>query len=109
MNDPQQSRLFFNNLFRSAIKGHTVAPDELSRRSLLQAILMAIAAGALPTGWAEIAQASQDAHSAAQASGDVKLSFLSAADAADVEAIASQIIPTDDTGGAREAGVIYFI
>ena len=29
--------------------------------------------------------------------------------AADVEAIASQIIPTDDTPGAREAGVVYFI
>ena len=30
-------------------------------------------------------------------------------EAADLEAIAAQIIPTDDTPGAREAGVIYFI
>jgi gluconate 2-dehydrogenase gamma chain len=29
--------------------------------------------------------------------------------AADVEAFASRIIPTDDTPGAREAGVVYFI
>lgn len=30
-------------------------------------------------------------------------------EAADLEAITAQIIPTDDTPGAREAGVIYFI
>ncbi len=29
--------------------------------------------------------------------------------AAEIEAIAAQIIPTDETPGAREAGVIYFI
>ena len=40
---------------------------------------------------------------------DAKMSFLSAAEAADIEAVAAQIIPTDDTPGAREAGVVYFI
>ena len=60
-------------------------------------------------GWAEIAQAAQEAHAAAQLSGEAKMSFLSAAEAADVEAVAAQIIPTDDTPGAREAGVVYFI
>ncbi len=30
-------------------------------------------------------------------------------DAADVEAIASRIFPTDETPGAREAGVVFFI
>ena len=34
---------------------------------------------------------------------------LTAFEAAELEAIAAQIIPTDDTPGAREAGVIYFI
>lgn len=34
---------------------------------------------------------------------------LSAQDAADIEAAAAQIIPTDDTPGAREARVIHFI
>ena len=34
---------------------------------------------------------------------------LTPAEAADLEAIAAQIIPSDDTPGAREAGVIYFI
>jgi gluconate 2-dehydrogenase gamma chain len=34
---------------------------------------------------------------------------LSDADAAEIEAAAAQIIPTDETPGAREARVIYFI
>ena len=34
---------------------------------------------------------------------------LSAADAADIDAATSQIIPTDTTPGAREARVVYFI
>ena len=83
--------------------------EDLSRRSLLQAILASIGAAALPLGWAEIAQASHEAHAASQLAGKAKLSFLSAAEAADVEAVAAQIIPTDDTPGAREAGVVYFI
>ena len=83
--------------------------EDLSRRSLLQAIVATIGAAALPLGWAEIAQASQEAHAASQPAGEARLSFLSAAEAADVEAVAAQIIPTDDTPGAREAGVVYFI
>lgn len=38
-----------------------------------------------------------------------RLQFLTAAQAADIDAAASQIIPTDDTPGAHEAGVVYFI
>jgi gluconate 2-dehydrogenase gamma chain len=37
------------------------------------------------------------------------LSFFSREQATEIEAITSRIIPTDDTPGAREAGVIYFI
>jgi gluconate 2-dehydrogenase gamma chain len=83
--------------------------DDLSRRSLLQFIVAALGAAALPVGWPEIAQASQEAHAASQLPGEARLSFLSAVEAADVEAVAAQIIPTDDTPGARDAGVVYFI
>ena len=38
-----------------------------------------------------------------------KLEILSADQAAEIEAAASRIIPSGDTPGAREAGVIYFI
>jgi len=80
-----------------------------SRRSLLHALAGVIAAAASPVGWAEIAHAMEHAHAAAQIGTSGKTSFLSAAEAADIEAVAAQIIPTDDTPGAREAGVIYFI
>ena len=37
------------------------------------------------------------------------LAFFTREQATEVEAMASQIIPTDDTAGAREARVVYFI
>ncbi len=50
-----------------------------------------------------IAEAAQKA----QATG--KLAFFTSQQARDVEAIAAQLIPSDDTPGAKEAGVLYFI
>ena len=44
-----------------------------------------------------------------QAAPPSKLEVLSAEQAAEIEAAACRIIPSDDTPGAREAGVIYFI
>lgn len=38
-----------------------------------------------------------------------RFDVLSDADAADIEAAAAQIVPTDGTPGAREARVVYFI
>jgi hypothetical protein len=83
--------------------------DELSRRSLLQAILATVGVTALPWAWTEIAPAAHGSHAAAQVAGEPRMSFLSAAEAGDIEAVAAQIIPTDDTPGAREARVVYFI
>jgi gluconate 2-dehydrogenase gamma chain len=80
----------------------------LSRRSLLQAIAATMATAAMPFGWAEVAQALDHSHFTAPRA-DSKMSVLTAAEAADIEAVASQIIPTDDSPGAREAGVVYFI
>jgi gluconate 2-dehydrogenase gamma chain len=40
---------------------------------------------------------------------DAGFANLAPAQAAELEAIAAQVIPFDDTPGAREAGVIYFI
>jgi gluconate 2-dehydrogenase gamma chain len=42
-------------------------------------------------------------------SGQTSFAFFTPAQAADVEAMAAQIIPTDSTPGAREARVIVFI
>ena len=81
----------------------------LSRRSLLQAIAAVMATAAHPIGWAEVARAMDQAHVGTERAHDSKISFLNAAEAADIEAVAAQIIPTDDAPGAREAGVVYFI
>jgi gluconate 2-dehydrogenase gamma chain len=82
---------------------------DLSRRSLLQAIAAVVATAATPFGWAEVALAMDHAHAAAPTGADAKISFLSEAEAADIEAVAAQIVPTDDSPGAREAGAVYFI
>ena len=37
------------------------------------------------------------------------ITFLTTSDAADVDAIAAQIAPSDGTPGDREVGVVYFI
>jgi gluconate 2-dehydrogenase gamma chain len=80
-----------------------MANDDLSRRDLLLASSLGLAA-LMP----EVLEAQEHAHQAMQ-SGTATLGYFDKATAAEVEAIAAQIIPTDETPGAREAGVIYFI
>jgi gluconate 2-dehydrogenase gamma chain len=80
----------------------------LTRRSLIQAIAGVLATAAVPLDWTDVAQAMEAARDAGQGRADAKLSFLSPAEAADIEAVAAQIIPSDDSPGAREAGVVYF-
>jgi gluconate 2-dehydrogenase gamma chain len=82
---------------------------DLSRRALLEALVASLAIAAMPSGLVEIAHAALEGQAAGQQAGGATLSWLSAAEAADVEAVTAQIIPTDDTPGAREAGVVYFI
>ena len=71
-----------------------------TRRSLLFGTLSAATL-------ADVAMAQQHAHDAK--SSKAAFRHLKTADAAEIEAIAAQIIPSDGTPGAREAGCIYFI
>ncbi len=64
---------------------------------------------ALASHAAMIAEAQQHAHQAAKAGTRDRLQSLSAEEAGEVEALASVIIPSGSTPGAREAGVTYFI
>ena len=75
-------------------------PNPMSRRRWLE--LLAACGPA-------ILQAQEHAHTSVQPDAPAVLSVLSPADAAEIEAMAAQIIPSDETPGAREAGVIYFI
>ena len=80
-----------------------------SRRAALRSLGGAVTAAIAGTTFTEIARAAHEAHEAARSPTPVALTLLGAADAADVEALTSQIVPSDDTPGAREAGVTYFI
>jgi gluconate 2-dehydrogenase gamma chain len=80
----------------------------LSRRSLVQAIAGIVATAVTPLGWGELVHAIDVAHAAEQGAAGAKLLFLTAAEAADIDAVTAQIVPTDDSPGAREAGVVYF-
>jgi gluconate 2-dehydrogenase gamma chain len=59
--------------------------------------------------WASIAAAREHAHEAVLKRNAVEFEFFDAHNAAEIEAIATQILPSDDGPGAKEAGVIYFI
>jgi len=59
--------------------------------------------------WPAIVAAAQHAHHAAKANQPGKFEVLTAEQAKEVEAISGRIIPTDQTPGAREAGVVFFI
>jgi len=82
-------------------------PDSFSRREFVAA------AGSLGAIWL-LADATERGEAVDHAAHQVTqaqpaLSVLTPEQAAEVEAFASRIIPTDDTPGAREAGVVYFI
>ena len=81
----------------------------LTRRSAMRSLGAIMGAAALTLDWAEVAKAGHAAHAAALSPATATYTLLGAADAADVEALTSQIIPSDETPGAREAGVSYFI
>jgi gluconate 2-dehydrogenase gamma chain len=59
--------------------------------------------------WPGILAAQERAREAAKSGKPAEFGFFSPAQAAEVEAMAAQIIPSDSTPGVREARVIYFI
>lgn len=82
---------------------------DFTRRDFLFQLSGAAGAAWLAANWPAIAAAQEHAHRAAQATVPPKLEFFTPEQAVEVEAMAAQIIPTDDTPGAREARVIYFM
>ena len=80
-----------------------------SRRQFLQASGGALGAGWLALHWPQVAAAAEHAHATATGEAPREFKLLTPAEARDVEAIAAQIVPSGDTPGAREAGVVYFV
>jgi len=83
--------------------------QEISRRRFVIKSCAGISSAWVMANLPEILLAQEHAHQAAQSGAPGKFEFFTPEQAAEVEAIAAQIIPTDDTPGAREARVIYFI
>ncbi len=83
--------------------------SELDRRKFLSRGVAALGATWAATHWTAVVSAAEHAHKAAASSLPEKFEFFNPAEAKEVEAIASCIIPSDGTPGAREAGVVYFI
>jgi gluconate 2-dehydrogenase gamma chain len=80
-----------------------------SRRALLQGLSGTLGLGWLAANWPAVASAAEHAHHMMVSAGPATISHLGAAEAAIAELAAAHIIPSDDSPGAREAGVIYFI
>jgi gluconate 2-dehydrogenase gamma chain len=81
----------------------------VARREFLRVAGQSLGIAWAGLSWSQVLAAADHAHVAARSSKEPSFQFLSPEEAADVEAIAAQIIPTDDTPGAREAGVVYFV
>src|ERR1700674_3608295 len=80
-----------------------------SRRSVLVGGFSGLSSIWLTTHLPGILSAKRHADAIAALGRPGTLEFFSAEQAIEVESVAAQIIPTDDTPGAREAGTIYFI
>src|ERR1700738_5241116 len=83
--------------------------NDLSRRNFLTRAGGAVSAVWLSAHWPALVAAAEHARQAAKSAAPQKFRFFTPVEAAEIEAITARIIPTDETPGAREAGVVYFI
>jgi gluconate 2-dehydrogenase gamma chain len=83
--------------------------NTLTRRQMLSHGLAGMSAAWVSAHWPAMLSAASHARHAAQSASPAKFEFFSPEQAAQVDAISSCIIPTTNTAGAHEAGVVYFI
>jgi gluconate 2-dehydrogenase gamma chain len=83
--------------------------DFLSRRAFLVHGVSGVSAAWVAAHWPAALGAAQHAHNSTQAAVPPGFEFFTPDLATEVAAVAARIIPTDDTPGAGEAGVVYFI
>jgi gluconate 2-dehydrogenase gamma chain len=81
----------------------------LSRRHFIAALGATSVGAWLAADARELVAAGEHAARAAREPSPLPFQALTPEQAADIEAFAAQIVPTDDTPGAREAGVMHFI
>jgi len=86
-----------------------MASRTTSRRAFLVGSLSGVGAAWFAANYAGILEAGEFVVHAQQAGQPVAFQFFTREQAGDVEAMTAQIIPTDDTPGARDAQVVVFI
>ena len=84
-------------------------PSTFTRRGFLLQSLSGISAVWVSGHWPAIVAAADHAHRVAQSPWPAKFEFFSPEQAREIDAITARLIPTTDTPGAREAGVVFFI
>jgi hypothetical protein len=80
-----------------------------SRRAFLVESVTGLGGAWVATHYSSILAAEEYVQRAARSGQPATFAFFTAEQAAEIEAMAAQIIPTDSTPGAREARVIHFI
>jgi gluconate 2-dehydrogenase gamma chain len=83
-----------------------------SRRSFLATSVATLVSTWIAADWPAIAQAGESALRARESvrvGGVANLAVFTDAQVTELESMVAQIIPSDETPGAREAGVVYFI
>ena len=84
-------------------------PGDASRRQFLLGSASGLSSAWLALRWPGILAAQAHAQVTAESGQPAPFQFFSPQEAVEIEAMAAQIIPSDDAPGAREAHVIYFI
>jgi len=80
-----------------------------ARRDFLQLLGGTAGAAWLTAQWPAVVSAAQHAHDAAKGKQPATFEVLTPDQARELDAITACIIPTNETPGAREAGVVFFI
>jgi gluconate 2-dehydrogenase gamma chain len=83
--------------------------EAVSRRHFLSRGISGLSAVWISAHLPALVAAADHARHAANSPTPPKFEFFTAEQAAEIDAITARIIPTTDTPGAREAGVVYFI
>jgi gluconate 2-dehydrogenase gamma chain len=83
--------------------------SDFTRRQFLSRAGGAVSAVWLSAHWPALLSAAEHARQAANSASPPKFQFFTPEQAAGIDAITARILPSDETPGAREAGIVYFI
>jgi gluconate 2-dehydrogenase gamma chain len=83
--------------------------SRVTRRDFIEGLSGTLGSLWISSHWAAILEAQEHVHTAISQGARPDLQFFTTEQIGQVEALTAQIIPADDTPGAKEAGAVYFI